>query len=51
MNGACGPQRREKEMHKEFWWENRKKTDHLENLDSERGISLKWTCKKEDGME
>jgi len=29
-----------------LWWENVKKTDHLENRGTDRRIILKWTLKK-----
>jgi hypothetical protein len=33
-------------VHTRFWWENPREKDHLENLDVDRSITLKWIVKK-----
>jgi hypothetical protein len=33
-------------VHREFWWENLRQTDHLKNLGVDGCIILKWIFKK-----
>jgi hypothetical protein len=37
------------EVHTGFWWGDRRKGDHLEDLDVDGRIILKWIFKKWDG--
>jgi hypothetical protein len=36
-------------VHTEVWWENVRQTDHLEDLDVDEKIILKWIFKKSKG--
>ena len=36
-------------MHIEFWWRNLKERDHLEALDLDGRVILRWIFKKWDG--
>ena len=36
-------------MHTEFWWENVRERDHLEELSIDERIILKWIFKLQDG--
>jgi hypothetical protein len=38
-----------REVHTGFWWGDLRERGHLEDLDVDEGIILKWTFMKSDG--
>jgi len=38
-----------RDVHTEFWWENVRERDHLEELSIDERIILKWIFKLQDG--
>jgi hypothetical protein len=45
MGRACSTNG-ERRMHRGFWWESQKESDHYEDLDVDGRIILEWTLER-----
>jgi hypothetical protein len=49
MDGACGTYGGTGEVYTEFWWGDLRERDHLEGLDVDGSVILKWVFREWDG--
>jgi len=46
MGHVAHTEERRGDVHTGFWWENLREINHLEDLDTDGKITLKWILKK-----